>query len=399
MLLRDLSIGLYNALRQSLSCATCSNHTLNLELCTWPSDILYGESETNILKHLCMNLAFTYPSSLINKPIGKRWEELRIAPLPTTPESALISQTEKKQDRAITPERLKVKSVKFSFMSAGSISSSTTTTLNQVITTTSTITKTLSDTHLDATKFHQERSAPILDLCNKVRSSQNKRQGECYGFITDNDQQQARVKRKYQVFPLEVEDGEDSHLWSTVSLSEVLRRSKPAPPLSYSDKLRLAVVIATSVLQLYQTPWLPHTLNANDIFFIQKQHNHVYESVFIMRRLPEHNPTYTTLNKPRDPTLLSLGFVLIELLLGQTLVTCEDPEKASNVALNLEETYIAAQNFLPRVRNESLNYFSAVHRCLDGDLHRWKGDRNDQDFRHSMYSGIVALLKKDLEVL
>jgi hypothetical protein len=395
-LLRDLSIGLYNALKHSLSCATCSVHTLNLELCTRPSDIMYGESETSILKRLCMNLAFAYPSNPSNESSGKRWEELRFEPLPTAPEPALIPQPDKRQERAVTPEKPKTKSVKFSsFMSSASSTSSSSTTLNSVIT----ITKALSDTHLDTTKHHIPLSAPILDLCSKVRASQKSRQTDSYGFITDGSFQAVDPKRRYQVYPLEVEDREDSHLWSSISLSEVLRRSKSAPPLGYGDKLRLAVVIATSVLQLYQTPWLPHALTADDIFFIQKRYNHVYESAFIMRRLPEQNSGYTSLSKPRDPTLLSLGFLLIELLLGQTIITHKNPTELSNSIIDLEETYIAAQNFLPRVRNESLNYFSAVHRCLDGDLHRWKGDKNDPDFRHSMYSGIVALLKKDLEVL
>lgn len=405
-LLRDLSIGLYNALKHSLSCATCSVHTLNLELCTRPSDIMYGESESSILKHLCMNLAFTYPSNSSNESSGKRWEELRFEPLPAVPEPALMPQPDKKQERAVGPERPKIKSVKFSsFMSSASSTASSTTTLtsrpsstttlNSVIT----ITKALSDTNIDTTKNHIPLSAPILDLCSKVRASQKRQQTDSYGFITDGSVQAVDAKRRYQVYPLELEDGEESHLWSAISLSDVLRRSKSAPPLGYGDKLRLAVVIATSVLQLYQTPWLPHALTADDIFFIQKRYNHVYESAFIMRRLPEQHSGYTSLSKPRDPTLLSLGFLLIELLLGQTIITHKNPEELSNSILDLEETYIAAQNFLPQIRNESLNYFSAVHRCLDGDLHRWRGDKNDQDFRHSMYSGIVALLKKDLEVL
>lgn len=402
-LLRDLSIGLYNALKHSLSCATCSVHTLNLELCTRPSDILYGESETSILRQLCMNLAFTYPSNSSNESSGKRWEELRFEPLPKAPEPALMPQPDKIQGRAVTPEKPKTKSVKFSsFMSSASSTTSSTTTLTSSTTTFNsiiTVTKPLFDTHLDTTKHHLPLSAPILDLCSKVRTSQKRQQSDSYGFITDGSFQEFSTKRRYQVYPLEVEDGEESHLWSTISLSEVLRRSKSAPPLGYGDQLRLAVVIATSVLQLYQTPWLPHALTADDIFFIQKKYNHVYESAFITRRLPEQDSGYTALSKSRDPTLLSLGFLLIELLLGQTILTYKNPEELSNSILDLEETYIAAQNLLPRVRNESPNYFSAVYRCLDGDLHRWRGDKNDQDFRHSMYSGIVALLKKDLEFL
>lgn len=359
-----------------------------------------------------MTLALSYSPSESER---RRWEELRIEPLPALEPPPSPQLEPRLVDKgSVSPSRPKIKSVKFSFMSSSSGSAaSSTLNLSQTTTTTSILSKTLSDTHLGACNFSLPQSELIEDLCNKVRSSQKRQRAATYGFIAgsegDRNGPEIVLKRRYQVFPTDIEDGEDSDLWSTISLRQALRRKrgKSVPPLSYGDKLRLAVLIATGVLQLYNTPWLPHTLTSGDIFFIQKRYNHVYESVFMTTRLPDGvHPMdklgRTSLGKPRDPTLLSLGFLLIELLLGETLMAPQedsDEDTTSGKDIDLEETYIAAQNCLPRVRHESLNYFSAVSRCLDGELHRHRGDKNDPDFRQSIYSGIVALLKKDLEVL
>jgi hypothetical protein len=413
-LLRELSIGLYHALKQSLSCATCKNHTLNLELCNRSSDILYGESEAKILKDLCMKLALTYSSESLDK---ERWEELMVQALPRVEtQSAQLAapQVNKPSIRSVSPGRPKSKSVKFSFMSnssSSSVMSSSTLSLGTTTTTsTSIFSKSLSDIHLNTMDCATSEPELIKELCCKVRMSQKKKHVDCYGVISSNDVDALHTSaRTYQVYPPVVEDDEDSNLWSTVSLKQAIQRAKSAPPLTYADKIRLAVLIAIGVLQLYNTPWLPYALTADNIFFVQKRYNNVYESAFIMARLPdkakpdEQRARQSSLSKPRDPVLLFLGFILIELLLGQTLLESQGENNGNSTSaegtFDLEETYIAAQNCLSRVRHESQNYFSAVSRCLDGELHRHRGDKDDPDFRQSIYSGIVALLKKDLEVV
>jgi hypothetical protein len=61
---------------------------------------------------------------------------------------------------------------------------------------------------------------------------------------------------------------------STVTLAELISDSSNAfaqPKLSLVDRLALAVVLTSSMLQLHSTPWLRRRLSADDIVFLRTQ--------------------------------------------------------------------------------------------------------------------------------
>ncbi len=157
-------------------------------------------------------------------------------------------------------------------------------------------------------------------------------------------------------------------------------------------RLQLAVTIASSFLQLYDTPWLSGNLSSDNIIFLQSENTPLYENVFIWRAKCDDSGMQVRpmpFSARRNPTLLSLAFLLLEVLLKQNL--CE------GTADNMKDLYFQAQKLLPKVKSESSNCFSAVSRCLDGELHT--AGYTDMEFRENLYSGVVALLKKDLSVL
>lgn len=94
----------------------------------------------------------------------------------------------------------------------------------------------------------------------------------------------------------------------------------------------------------------------------------------------------------RNPALLSLGFLLLEIFFQQPIGRGSGTPREL-----LERQYREAQSLLPRLQRQSRNYFSAVSRCLYGELHRPQFDK--MTFRENFYAGVVSLLKKDLEVL
>jgi len=83
-------------------------------------------------------------------------------------------------------------------------------------------------------------------------------------------------------------------------------------------------------------------------------------------------------------------------MLGRTLDSTSFSPRAGGVGVDLMADYAAAQRLLCEVRLASLNYWTAVVRCVDGDLHRQGCGLEDTDFCHRVYSGVVAL-EKDLE--
>jgi hypothetical protein len=59
---------------------------------------------------------------------------------------------------------------------------------------------------------------------------------------------------------------------STITLGELISNTSTAmigPKLALVDRLALAVVLTSSMLQLHSTPWLHRRLSANDIIFLR----------------------------------------------------------------------------------------------------------------------------------
>ena len=109
--------------------------------------------------------------------------------------------------------------------------------------------------------------------------------------------------------------------------------------------------------------------------------------------------------KIRNPTLLALGILLIEIICGQTIDAMRTAEDSQGVfTIDTKKTdnntllsdYMVARRLLSQVYEASSNYGSAVRRCINGDFPRQTLDLDDEDFRQEVYSGVVSLLEEDL---
>jgi hypothetical protein len=61
--------------------------------------------------------------------------------------------------------------------------------------------------------------------------------------------------------------------------------------------------------------------------------------------------------------------------------------------------YLMAQRALEKAALPSWNYRSAMSRCLQGELHRLGRGFESKDFCQEFYTGVIALLEKDLEYI
>lgn len=175
------------------------------------------------------------------------------------------------------------------------------------------------------------------------------------------------------------------------------------------------------MLQLYSTPWLPDLLTSRNVFFLAREDFATpldSEHAFLIASsgpLPfpgPHTKSTSTKNnttalpvKIRNPALLALGILLIEIICGQTIDSMRTPEDSqgsftidtTNPGTNtLLSDYMVARRLLSQVYEASSNYGSAVRRCINGDFPRQKLDLDDEDFRQEVYSGVVSLLEEDL---
>lgn len=433
--LRDMSSSFYRALRASLRCSC--KHQVGLELQRRSADISPLDDDDTIMKDLSFRLTISYESiTYCDGTDSKRelaWQEIAIkatrtnppqilpaSPPPTpTPSTITFSSTastiipgQTSKLAAAQGKTKAKKSVSFRFSQS---TSTTTTSASSTNTSTSTLTKLVqTSTELHtlipnltmgvATSVAFSSVGVALDLCEKLRQSQKRAAEDTFGTLMD---QLPQTTRRYSIHPSPSAD--DSRSWSIVSLRDVLEKKDQFPPLSYRDRLRLAVLISSSVLQLHGTPWLPSILTSRHIFFIQKNNipsPEMYRHPVLLRRLPdeEDHPAIdnTGISAERNPTLLSLGCVLIEVILGKTLNSrCTppaDPKVSKNGAgVDLMADYVTAQGLMNEVRMKSSNYETAVARCVDGMLHRQHCGLENGDLCQDVYSGVVVLLEKDLE--
>ncbi|KAL8282505.1 hypothetical protein RB600_005787 [Gaeumannomyces tritici] len=223
---------------------------------------------------------------------------------------------------------------------------------------------------------------PSLALCRDLQAAQRGQSmaltRQSYGTIID-------PPRRYVVSPT---TAAGFCAWKTVSLRAALQGEGPLP-LSLRARFRIAVIVSSSVAQLHGSPWLPQTLTSENV--------HLCVDAGTGLVLSCGDPIL-------NPVLLSLGYLLLELLLGEKLESFRAPAQAaeSTVAAamgrNNYSDYCTVQRALEMATfPPSGDYRSAVSRCLDGELHETEQGFENEDFCQKFYRKVVAPLEKELE--
>ena len=242
-----------------------------------------------------------------------------------------------------------------------------------------------------APHLHKPSFGKIASLCQVVRNAQKLGAGECCGHITDDSRTPCP---KYEVYPSGDPDvGND---WCLISLRDVLEgEAGSRPPFLYGDRLQLAWIITSSMLQLQGTPWLPGTLTHDEIFLVKKDGVFLYREVFVLSRFPEVESRAATQQVAANVTALALGIILIELILGQTIERAQPEIRSIPSCYPWDQiaSYEVARQLLDRVNTfGGPNYHSAVSRCIKGNLY----DGSDNS---DVFSGVLGYLEKDLELM
>ena len=185
-----------------------------------------------------------------------------------------------------------------------------------------------------------------------------------------------------------------------LSLAELL--SLPAPPMK--ERLKLGVGLASSVLQLHETEWLHERWSKHDIYLIQgdscQSGNPSLETPVVRHTFTPESLTPPPEIPPQktgcDPSLFSLGIVLIELWFwrSEESFQAETPQEEDSDTAR----FLTAQGLLDTL-NEStgIQYSSSVQHCIRGIDHEEPRLENNE-FKNEVYLKVLQPLEKHLEL-
>ena len=204
---------------------------------------------------------------------------------------------------------------------------------------------------------------------------------------------------------------EESQPSKSTFLTEILS-NKQAPTvtvsdtisLSRGDRFLLALIIASSVLQLCQTPWLRDNWNKDDIVINSSSNGSLdlRQRVFVSKVFPENETSSLAARQAefpglRNQTLFMLGIVLIELCLGQTLESLRVPQDPMDREgkPNILTDWSTATRLMFDVSREAGNrYGDAVRRCIYCDFDQRSSSLENDAFRQAVYEGVVVPLEE-----
>lgn len=237
----------------------------------------------------------------------------------------------------------------------------------------------------------------IADICTTLHRVQ--KTNEIVGYLADetNGNHHKHYLCRANTIPVDEPQSE--------SLGEILARSQHVSAsfsLLRRERLELAVILASSVLQLDGSCWIEPRWSSYDVLFYNKAHGAstpYYRYPYLLWKqcsLDTHPSSGYSTPGPIDRTirsdvLFALGLTLIELCFGATmenLRTAEDDDP---------NTFIAKLNTAHRLLNLVYRemgdvYGDVVRRCLLQPFDVRELSLDNEDVQQQVYDGIVAPL-------
>ncbi|KAF5708852.1 hypothetical protein FGLOB1_6221 [Fusarium globosum] len=387
--LRDLSTSFYRALCSSILCT--DPHDISLELAPRFIEVGHECDDEKIVQDAQFKLAISF--EVIKGPTSKMfWDEVNI-------KAVSVSITTSSAPRVVAAKTKSAKRVSFGIdraLSRLNLTEPATELKSNVKTAMAIMTRPATD--FAYIKCPEESSVmptiSPLNLCLTLQKAHQERPA-CYGHLIDKE----HSHRHFQVCPLGTVVNSDG--WSIVTLEDVLEGKRGLRPLiSLAEKVKLALVIASSVLQLSKTPWLPEAITSKNVHFFRRGNTLSYEHPFIQRRLPEcplkrvsHTSESRNYSISSNPTLLALGMLLLEIILGCSLNQLRRPDEKSPDNDNdelIQDLTVANRMLEQRVALISPAYKAVIERCI-GCMEA-KG-LEDDGFRQTVYNGVVMELE------
>ncbi|PVI03052.1 hypothetical protein DM02DRAFT_521675, partial [Periconia macrospinosa] len=170
------------------------------------------------------------------------------------------------------------------------------------------------------------------------------------------------------------------------------------------DNCRYALTLASTVLLLYNTLWLPQTWSAKDIFLPRPRHgNLVVSHFYVSQTFGSTTTTAAAIVEPRsifrNETVFALGVALLELSYGQPLLSFQTPEDLNEQGMEDSTTEMSIAMRLLNEMSEfvSENYLRVVRRCVHCTFGMSFCDFEYPEFRKKFFEGVVVPLKEEYD--
>lgn len=243
---------------------------------------------------------------------------------------------------------------------------------------------------------------PIQDLCAAISAFQSPQRDVCFQLLEDEI-----AKQRYGVLiTLTKQLPLDADLWSVSSLEAHLQN----PKFSQKDRFKVAVILASSVLQLHETPWLEEKWKADSIFFVDRVGMAYYDQPFVSQNFGQDNaPVPPAIPTPirhiiHNQTLYSLGMTLIELWYRKTIAelweAADGDRNSGNDLIDLMTEFSTASRLSKALYNEAGDKYSgAVERCIRCDFDGLACNLENAQFQKAVYQKVVAQLQEHYNFL
>ncbi|KAL9576250.1 MAG: hypothetical protein Q9212_007258 [Teloschistes hypoglaucus] len=243
----------------------------------------------------------------------------------------------------------------------------------------------------------------ISSLCEMVQIPME--QEAHLGFLKDKSVD----GHQHNTFLTKNSIGPTTHHSSLREWLEVSRQQGREHGLGWEDSLRIAITLASSVIQLDGTGWLKSHWSSQDIIFplpeVSKddgQHEINHSHPYATSNFNPHNPSTDAQTSTINPStlvdcgaLVALGVTLVELCFGRAIEQLRKPQDdCANAAMTRWNTACRLQNYVYSERGEK--YGSVVKRCLEGRFDVASNSLEDEDLQQAVVNLVVVPLQTEL---
>lgn len=228
----------------------------------------------------------------------------------------------------------------------------------------------------------------ITDLCTAIATT--KSNCSCLGFLQDEE-------HRYNVYPLAISPATNVASKS-VTLASLLDKTSSIA-LTRRQRYSIALILASSHLQLHATPWLETRWSKKDVFFLRSGNDSILldQPHLIHELCGTSTPNLPASRGFSDRIIPTLGIMLLELCFG---VALEDHHTRQNYFSrdgrpNAVLDLAAAMEWCSFANEEAGPEFAdAIEWCLRNPTDtRASADIDDANWREEFYARVVEPLR------
>lgn len=185
------------------------------------------------------------------------------------------------------------------------------------------------------------------------------------------------------------------------SLHQIISGGSSQPlKITNKDRYELALLLSSTLLQLYNTPWLNDNWTREDIHLRQDWlGKSLAKNLYVSKTFNAVQPGCSQQSDPdlcliQNISVFNLGIALLELAFGHSIEYYETAaDLRDGVRTNLTNLYIAIRPAEETEMHEGKRYSDVVKRCIRCQFNTIETSFENDEFRENFYQGVVVTLE------